>query len=380
MSAAEPPVAAARLDVAERDAVYVWPLGDGRLARVSAPAYTLLRLREEGLSFEEIAWRFGRSSDVARVAAAHEALLGRLDAIRRRPRSDRAFLVRVRVLSAARAAAIARRLAPLYRGAVALPLVVASLLALAATLPHARLAVATPGQAAIAFALLVASLFAHELGHASASSWFGSAPSEIGATLYLVYPAFYSDVSAAWTLPRRARVIVDVGGVYFQLPCIAALAAAHAVTGWAPLGAAAWMSFVSAVVSLNPIFRFDGYWLLADLLGVANLDAQPRRLAAAWWSRLRGRAAPSLPWTTATTRAIAIYGAWSLLVWAAFVIGLGRLVYLQARGFPRALALLAAHHSPADLVHALPEAGRALFVLFTVAWLATRLVRTARRR
>jgi putative peptide zinc metalloprotease protein len=358
-----------RLDVAERHAVYLWELGDGRFARVSATAHQLLQLRAQGVSFDEIALRLG-GSDGAWAATTHAALLARLDELRRRPRKDRAFLLRVRVLSAARVQAIARRLAPLYRRTVALPVVLLSLAAIAWSLRRGGLPPATPAAAAIGYALFVASLFVHELGHASASAWFGRPPSEIGAALYLVYPAFYSDVSQAWALRRGARVIVDLGGVYFQLACIAALAVGWRATGSAALGVAAWMSLMSAAVSLNPIFRFDGYWVLSDLIGVANLDSQPLRLLGIVWSRLLGRPAPRLQWARATTAAVAIYGVVSQTIWAAFAISLGPMAWREAHALGHAIAALGAHHAVGDLV----AIARAALVLVAAAWLLARLV------
>ncbi|HEY2747512.1 MAG TPA: hypothetical protein VGL86_22970 [Polyangia bacterium] len=358
-----------RLDVAERDAVYLWDLGGGRFARVSSTAHQLLRLRADGVSFDEIARRLG-GSGAAWAATTHAGLVARLDELRRRPRRDRAFLLRLRVLSAARVQAIARRLAPLYRRTIALPLALLSLAAIAWSLPRGGLPAATPGAIAVGYALFIASLLVHELGHASASAWFGRPPSEIGAALYLVYPAFYSDVSQAWALRRGARVVVDLGGVYFQLAFIAALGVGWRASGWAPFGAAAWMSLASAALSINPIFRFDGYWVLSDLIGVANLDSQPLRLLGIAWSRLRRRRVARLPWSGATTAAVAIYGIVSQTIWAAFAISLGPMAWREGRRFGHAVATLAAHHAAADLL----AMARAALVVVAALWLAARFI------
>ena len=39
----------------------------------------------------------------------------------------------------------------------------------------------------------------------------------MGAGLYLVYPAFYTDVSDNYRLPRGARLRTDLGGFYFNM-------------------------------------------------------------------------------------------------------------------------------------------------------------------
>ena len=38
----------------------------------------------------------------------------------------------------------------------------------------------------------------------------------IGFALYFIYPAFYTDVTKVWRLPRLKRAVVDLGGIYFQ--------------------------------------------------------------------------------------------------------------------------------------------------------------------
>ena len=34
--------------------------------------------------------------------------------------------------------------------------------------------------------------------------------------IYIVWPAFYTDVTDAYRLPRRARLRIDLGGIYFN--------------------------------------------------------------------------------------------------------------------------------------------------------------------
>jgi hypothetical protein len=38
----------------------------------------------------------------------------------------------------------------------------------------------------------------------------------MGVGIYLVWPAFYTDVTDAYRLPRRSRLRVDLGGLYFN--------------------------------------------------------------------------------------------------------------------------------------------------------------------
>ncbi len=105
----------------------------------------------------------------------------------------------------------------------------------------------------------------------------------------MIYPAFYSDVTDAWRLRRWQRVIVDLSGMYFQLVIGAAYAIAWQCSGWRPFRMAIYGILASGLINLNPILRFDGYWVLCDLLGVTNLGRQPVRLARNLFLRLRGQ-------------------------------------------------------------------------------------------
>src|SRR6185503_21113058 len=53
----------------------------------------------------------------------------------------------------------------------------------------------------------------HELGHAAACRVGGACPRGMGMGLYLVWPAFYTDVTDAYRLPRSDRLRVDLGGL-----------------------------------------------------------------------------------------------------------------------------------------------------------------------
>src|SRR5215210_6685037 len=89
-----------------------------------------------------------------------------------------------------------------------------------------------PGLIVVAFAILAAAGLVHELGHASALRYGGGHARSIGAGVYLVYPAFFTDVTDSYRLPRSARIRTDVGGVYFHVLVAAALVAAYLATGW----------------------------------------------------------------------------------------------------------------------------------------------------
>ena len=141
----------------------------------------------------------------------------------------------------------------------------------------------------LGYVLFLVSVLCHELGHASASKRFGIRPGPIGFTLYLVWPSLYSDVSESWLLNRKARVVVDLGGVMFQCGVGALYVMLGVVTGSSAFWTADVLIAGGLIMNLNPLLRFDGYWVVCDALGVTDLSRQGRRFAVAMLKRARGR-------------------------------------------------------------------------------------------
>lgn len=114
----------------------------------------------------------------------------------------------------------------------------------------------------------------HELGHASACRRFDCPHGDIGFGLYFIYPAFYTDVTKVWRLPRLKRAVVDLGGVYFQAMIFIVLTPFVMLTHDIFALRLLWGINLMMFFTLNPIFKMDGYWLLSDLSGLSNLHEQ----------------------------------------------------------------------------------------------------------
>src|SRR3954447_15504529 len=125
----------------------------------------------------------------------------------------------------------------------------------------------------LVFGLAILSAGFHELGHASACRYGGATPSGMGMGLYMVWPAFYTDVTDAYRLPRRDRLRTDLGGLYFN--AIVAVATMGVWLAWhvdALLLLIA-LQLIEMVKQLSPVIRADGYHILADATGVPDLYA-----------------------------------------------------------------------------------------------------------
>src|SRR3954471_5356628 len=125
----------------------------------------------------------------------------------------------------------------------------------------------------LVLALAVGSAGFHEIGHAAACRYGGGRPGGMGAGIYLVWPAFYTDVTDAYRLPRPARLRTDLGGIYFN-----AVIAVITLVVWFIVRADALLLLVvlqllEMVKNLSPAIRSDGYHVLSDATGVPDLYA-----------------------------------------------------------------------------------------------------------
>ena len=133
---------------------------------------------------------------------------------------------------------------------------------------------ATPTTALVIYALLIASAVVHELGHAAACRYGGAYPGEIGVGVYIVFPAFYTDVTDSYRLGRGGRVRTDLGGLHFNVLTVLALVLGHLATGSGLLLLTAFALQLQMLQQLLPVVRFDGYFVLSDLAGVPDLFAR----------------------------------------------------------------------------------------------------------
>ena len=121
------------------------------------------------------------------------------------------------------------------------------------------------------FAITVVSAGFHEFGHAAAARYGGATPGAMGTGLYLVWPAFYTDVTDSYRLGRAGRVRTDLGGLYFNAIVAVAMFGVWWATGWDAVLLIIATQVLQMVRQLAPLVRFDGYHVLADVTGVPDL-------------------------------------------------------------------------------------------------------------
>lgn len=148
---------------------------------------------------------------------------------------------------------------------------------------------------------LVVTKLLHELAHATVCRRLGARPGGIGLLLLAGIPCPYCDVTDSWRLSKRwKRIAIMLAGVYMEgiLATIALLI--WWVTPAGPLHFTAMnvvilCSLSTLLFNLNPLMRYDGYYVLADLVRSDHLRQEAGAAAKRCGIALLGRgdAAPA---------------------------------------------------------------------------------------
>lgn len=132
----------------------------------------------------------------------------------------------------------------------------------------------------------------HEFGHGLSCKHFGGECHEMGVMLLVLTPCLYCNVSDSWMLPNRwHRAAIGAAGMYVEL----VLASICTYIWWFTDPTTLinniclnvmFLSSVSTIVfNANPLLRYDGYYILSDLLEIPNL----RQKASSILSRKLGK-------------------------------------------------------------------------------------------
>ncbi|WP_151447203.1 hypothetical protein [Lacisediminimonas profundi] len=131
----------------------------------------------------------------------------------------------------------------------------------------------------------------HELGHAAMCKRFGGEVRTMGVMLLMLTPLPYVDVSSSWAMrDSRKRALIGAAGMLTDM-----VVASAATIVWAnsPPGVVNEIAYnlmfstaiYTLVFNINPLMRFDGYYILSDLIGVPNLHEQAKSQFNGWFRR-----------------------------------------------------------------------------------------------
>jgi putative peptide zinc metalloprotease protein len=118
-------------------------------------------------------------------------------------------------------------------------------------------------------------IFIHELGHALTVKHFGREVPRGGVMLYFGMPAAFMETTDIWLEPKRARLAVTWNGPYTGL-IIGGLAALFiylfpSATINSFLFKMLGVAYTTVLFNVNPLLKYDGYYLLSDWLEIPSL-------------------------------------------------------------------------------------------------------------
>ena len=130
--------------------------------------------------------------------------------------------------------------------------------------------------------------FIHEAAHSLAAIHFHCRVRGIGIGFMVFYPRLYTDTTDSWRLPRRKRLLIDAAGIIIELLLggIAALLWSYLPPG--SLRSTMFYVFTVSTLSTlfvngNPFIRYDGYYILCDLLNIENLMSRASEYVKQFW-------------------------------------------------------------------------------------------------
>ncbi len=163
----------------------------------------------------------------------------------------------------------------------------------------------------------------HETGHGVITKRFGGQVPEFGMMLLVLFPAPYVDASSAWTFPNKwQRIAVGAGGMIFELFVAGIAALVWNATSPALLihqiayNAMFTASISTVIFNANPLMRFDGYFILSDLLEVPNLMQRSMKMLQYLWKKYIYRLENETPPTNSSSEALVL-----------ILYGIGAMIY-----------------------------------------------------
>ena len=141
----------------------------------------------------------------------------------------------------------------------------------------------------------------HEFGHGLTCKHYGGEVHEMGVLVMVFSPFLYADVTDSYLFPRpRHRLLVAAAGIYIELVIAAGATLLWAVSQPGPTQQLLFnlmliTSVWTVLFNANPLMKFDGYYMLVDLLGVPNLRAKAQLCVGDLCRRLLFGGGPAAP-------------------------------------------------------------------------------------
>lgn len=132
----------------------------------------------------------------------------------------------------------------------------------------------------------------HEMGHALVATRYGVRVAHMGVAFLVMFPMLYTDTGESWRLPSsRQRLAIASAGIGIELALAGICTLLWSLTpdgalrnGLFFLATTSWV--MTLAINASPFMRFDGYFILSDLLDMPNLHQRSGALARVWLRRM----------------------------------------------------------------------------------------------
>lgn len=211
----------------------------------------------------------------------------------------------------------------------------------------------------------------HEFGHGLSCKYFGSECHEMGVMFLVFSPCLYCDVTDSWMLKNKwKRIAIAAAGIYIEVVLSAIALYVWFFTNDGLLRMLALNVFfittvTTVIFNMNPLMRFDGYYMLSDFLEIPNLRQKADKLLRekfGWYCLgIEPRHDPFMPET-----GIAGFVAFAIAAWAyRWFVMFGIAMFLYTWLKPYQLQSIGAALAVAAIVGAILAPGIALYKMIS---------------
>jgi putative peptide zinc metalloprotease protein len=132
----------------------------------------------------------------------------------------------------------------------------------------------------------------HEFGHGITCKHYKCEVHEMGVLFILFTPYLFCNVSDSWLLPRKShRILISSAGIVVEIFLACAAAWLWIITAPGLFNQMCYntmfvCSISTIIFNANPLLKFDGYYIMTDLLEVPNLKAKANQYVASLVQRI----------------------------------------------------------------------------------------------
>ena len=187
----------------------------------------------------------------------------------------------------------------------------------------------------------------HELAHSLVCKKFGGRVATCGILVLLMIPMPYVDVTSSWRFENKwKRILTSAAGMLSEIFMAAIACYVWVKSEPGPIQYHAGNVIITAslhtlLFNINPLMRFDGYYMLADWLEIPNLSPSGRQwLKGIFTWMYFGKKPTPLKETAFRGLAARIYGVLAMLWFFSISIGLSLAASGLIEGFGLIVALI----------------------------------------